>query len=125
MRGYPDVAYNAGVFGGVIVHLGFLGAANGFYIFGGTSASAPQWAGIVALINQKTRKPIGFLNKSLYKLGKLGLLGFVMHDITAGDNGLNGVPGFPATAGWDLATGWGTPNGGFLNSLIKDNDDDN
>jgi subtilase family serine protease len=124
MRGYPDVAYNAGVFGGVIVHLGFLGAASGFYIFGGTSASAPQWAGIVALVNQKSHKPIGFLNKNLYKLGKSGVLGNVMHDITVGDNGFNGVPGFAAAAGWDLATGWGTPNTGLVNSLIKDNDDD-
>jgi subtilase family serine protease len=121
MRGYPDVAYNAGVVGGVIVHLGFAGL-NGFFIFGGTSAGAPQWAGIVALINQKVGKPIGFLNKSLYKLGKAGTLGTVMHDITIGDNSFAGVTGFPATPGWDFATGWGTPNTGFVNSLMKDND---
>ena len=123
MRGYPDVAYNAGVEGGVLVFLGFLDTAfgpgnNGFYIFGGTSASAPQWAGIVALLNQKAGGPLGFLNKSLYKLGKKGTLDAVTHDITTGDNGFDGVPGFPATPGWDFATGWGTPNAGLVDVLI-------
>ena len=129
MRGYPDVAYNAGVEGGVLVFLGFLDTAfgpgnNGFYIFGGTSASAPQWAGLTALMNQKAGNPMGFLNKSLYKLGKSGALGTVMHDITTGTNSIDGVPGFAATPGWDLATGWGTPNVGLLNSLVKKKSDD-
>ncbi|MGZ5035794.1 MAG: S53 family peptidase [Usitatibacter sp.] len=127
-RGYPDVAYNAGVEGGVLVFLGFLDTAfgpgnNGFYIFGGTSASAPQWAGITAIANQKSRKPLGFLNKSLYKLGKSGTLGTVLNDITTGNNNFAGVTGFPATAGWDFATGWGTPNAGLINSLVKDEDE--
>ena len=126
VRGYPDIAYNAGVEGGVLVFLGFLDTAfgpgnNGFYIFGGTSAGAPQWAGIVALGNQKSGKPLGFLNKSLYKLGKTGTLNTVLHDITQGDNSIGGIPGFAATAGWDYATGWGTPNLGMLNALVKDN----
>jgi subtilase family serine protease len=124
-RGYPDIAYNAGVEGGVLVFLGFLDTAfgpgnNGFYIFGGTSASAPQWAGIVAIANQKAKKPLGFLNKSLYKLGKSGTLGTVLNDITVGDNSIDGVPGFAATAGWDFATGWGTPNAGLIDALVKD-----
>jgi subtilase family serine protease len=126
-RGYPDVALNAGVEGGVLVFLGFLDTAygpgnNGFYIFGGTSASAPQWAGIVAIANQKAREPLGFLNERLYKLGMKGKLGKVMHDISVGDNGLDGVPGYAATPGWDPATGWGTPKAGFVDSLIKGDD---
>jgi subtilase family serine protease len=124
-RGYPDVAYNAGVFGGVIVRLGFLGGASGFYIFGGTSASAPQWAGITALVNQRSKHPAGFLNKSLYKLGKLGQLQPLMHDITQGDNSLDGVPGYPAAAGWDFATGWGTPSAGMVDALVRDNNGSN
>jgi subtilase family serine protease len=76
-RGYPDVAYNAGVYTGVLVYLGFLDTAwgpgyNGFYAFGGTSAGAPQWAGIVAIANQKAGKPLGFLNPTLYGIGKKG-----------------------------------------------------
>jgi len=124
-RGYPDVAYNAGVFGGVIVRLGFLGGASGFYLFGGTSASAPQWAGITALVNQRSKHPAGFLNKSLYKLGKLGQLQPLMHDITQGDNSLDGVPGYPAAAGWDFATGWGTPSAGMVDALVRDNNGSN
>ena len=124
-RGYPDVAYNAGVEGGVLVFLGFLDTAfgpgnNGFYIFGGTSASAPQWAGIVALASQKANQPLGFLNESLYKLGKKGLLAPVLNDITQGDNSIDGVPGYAATVGWDFATGWGTPHLGLIDSLVKD-----
>lgn len=117
-RGYPDVAYNAGVFGGVIVRLGFFG---GFFIFGGTSAGAPQWAGITALINQGSKHPAGFLNKALYKLGKQGTLQGVTHDVTFGDNSFAGITGFPALVGWDYSTGWGTPNTGMVNALTKNN----
>ena len=123
-RAYPDVAYNAGVYTGVLVYLGFLDTAwgpgyNGFYAFGGTSVGTPQWAGIVAIANQKGGKPLGFLNKTLYDLGKKGTLGSVLNDITLGDNGAYGVPGYPATPGWDFATGWGTPNAGLVDALIK------
>jgi subtilase family serine protease len=128
-RGYPDVAYNAGVGTGVIVYLGFMDAAfgpgnNGFYRFGGTSAGAPQWAGITAIGNQLGGRPMGFLNSRLYELGELRLLETLMHDITVGNNAFNGVAGFAATPGWDLATGWGTPNDGLLFSLIAGRDDD-
>jgi len=121
-RGVPDVAYNAGVVGGVIVHLGFLPQfpSGAFFIFGGTSAGAPQWSGIIADINQVVGHPVGFLNNRLYKLGKHGKLPF--HDITIGDNGFNGVTGFSAGPGYDLATGWGTPN--FVNLLTSDWGDD-
>ncbi len=108
------------MFGGVIVHLGFLGANSGYYIFGGTSASAPQWAGIIALINQSSHHPAGFINRSLYTLGKQGALQPLMHDVTQGDNSIDGVPGFSAGPGWDNATGWGTPNGGMIGALMKD-----
>jgi subtilase family serine protease len=117
-RGYPDISNNAGVRGGVITYLGFLDSAygpgsSGFYLFGGTSASAPQWAGMNAVMNHARGKPLGPLNSKLYKLaGKGG------HDITVGDNSYAGVTGYPATKGWDLATGWGTPNTGLIRALI-------
>ena len=128
-RGYPDVAYNAGVEGGVLVYLGFLDTAfgpgnNGFYIFGGTSAGAPQWAGITALANQLGGRPMGFLNTRLYDLGRSRALSFLMHDITEGDNSFAGITGFAATPGWDLATGWGTPDNGMVFHLIACRDDD-
>jgi subtilase family serine protease len=125
-RGVPDVAYNAGVVGGVIVHLGFLPPPNppaAFFIFGGTSAGSPQWSGIIADINQVVGHPVGFLNNRLYKLGRQGKLPF--HDVTLGDNGFNGVTGFSAGPGYDLATGWGTPNfGNILAALLGGMEDD-
>ena len=145
-RGVPDVAYNAGVVGGVIVHLseaitGIKGGA--FFIFGGTSAGAPQWSGIVADINSALGKPVGFINPQLYKLGKFGVTAGLFHDITGPGASLtttdNGfcfftvpnppgaflcVPGFNATAGFDLTTGWGTPNFGRLGALLSAPDGD-
>lgn len=112
-RGVPDVAYNAGVAGGVLVAFAAPFGPGAFFIFGGTSAGAPQWAGIVADINQARHKPLGFLNNTLYELGKHGSLSSLFHDITTGDNASD-VPGYPATPGYDLATGWGTPNFGTL-----------
>ena len=132
-RGVPDVAYNAGVVGGVVVHLGFAGL-NGFFVFGGTSAGAPQWAGIIADINEAVGHSVGFINNRLYKLGHSGELASLTHDITVGNNGFcfftapSGVfacvPGFSATPGYDLATGWGTPNFGRLVALLRQFDDD-
>jgi subtilase family serine protease len=106
----------------VIVYLGFLDTAfgpgnNGFYIFGGTSAGAPQWAALTAIANQLSGKPLGFLNTTLYQIGKRGLLESLLHDVTSGDNGFLGVPGYAGGPDWDLATGWGTPNEGIERAL--------
>jgi kumamolisin len=84
--------------------------------YGGTSFAAPMWAGYLALVNQQAaanHDPApGFINPTIYPLG-LGS-GYLtdFHDITVGSNG------FPATTGYDLATGWGTPNtDGLINAL--------
>jgi subtilase family serine protease len=120
-RGVPDVAYNAGVAGGVLVHVGTLApGATSFFLFGGTSAGSPQWAGIIADINsgKKNGKRVGFLNDRLYKLGGQGALQPLFHDVTTGNNGFDNVAGYPATTDYDLSTGWGTPNFGVLGSLF-------
>jgi kumamolisin len=72
---------------------------------GGTSASAPLWAATIALINQYLGQPQGFLNPTLYKLGQqASTLPFApFHDVTEGNNLY-----YPATPGWDFATGWGS-----------------
>ena len=76
--------------------------------------SAPGWAGIVAILNQATSPGgSGAINPVLYDLGRAqyGAGGpQVLHDITSGDNGFDRVPGFAAGPGFDLATGWGTPD---------------
>ena len=72
-------------------------------VIGGTSAVAPLWAGLIALLNQKLGQPVGFLNPLLY--GSLAGKG-AFHDITSGNNG-----SYSAEPGWDACTGWGSPDG--------------
>jgi subtilase family serine protease len=84
--------------------------------YGGTSFAAPMWAGYLALANQQAvangGKTLGFINPTLYTVGLGSSYHTDFHDITSGSNG------YSATAGYDLATGWGSPNGSSLiNSL--------
>jgi subtilase family serine protease len=115
-RGMPDVAYNGDPYTSILVYVTFFPSAadNGFYFIGGTSEGSPQWAGIIADTNQLAGHPMGFLNDKLYVLGATGQLYHFFRDITVGNNSYAGVPGYSATRGWDLASGWGTPNLGKL-----------
>jgi kumamolisin len=84
--------------------------------YGGTSFAAPMFAGYLALTNEqaaaKGDKPPGFFNLAIYKLGLGKGYGTAFHDITVGSNG------FPAEKGYDLASGWGSPNtDGLINAL--------
>jgi pseudomonalisin len=109
-RDQPDVAFMASPLtaGYVIVVEGEV------MIVGGTSVATPSWAGIIALLNQAARSDgLGALNDALYALGRAQHDGGgtpVFRDITSGDNSFNRVRGFSAGTGFDLATGWGTPN---------------
>jgi hypothetical protein len=87
--------------------------------WGGTSFAAPMWAGYMALANQQAalvgQSTLGFLNPALYALGNAAGSGYAaaFHDITAGSNG------YSAVTGYDLATGWGSPNGvGLIDALL-------
>ena len=85
-------------------------------LYGGTSFAAPMWAGYLALTNQqaaaKKDPPPGFINPTIYPLGLGSGYNTDFHDITVGSNG------FPATKGYDLASGWGSPNtNGLINAL--------
>ncbi len=86
---------------------------------GGSSCAAPLWAGFIALANEQAiangKPTIGFANQALYTIGKGSNYALDFHDITSGNNG--SATQFPAVAGYDLATGWGSPNG---QSLIND-----
>ncbi len=103
-RGVPDVAANADPASGYLVVL------NGqSQPIGGTSAVAPLWAGLTALINQGAAGPIGFFLPKLY--GNAG----AMKDITTGNNIPQGTSlGYSAAPGWDACTGLGSPNGAAL-----------
>lgn len=112
-RGVPDVAANADPATGLSIII------NGNQISaGGTSASAPLWAGIMALADQKAGKGLGFINKALYQLATSTHYANDFHDVTVGDNnfsnGALSVQGFPAGTGWDPVTGLGSPNAQFL-----------
>jgi len=89
--------------------------ADYYAIIGGTSGAAPVWAAIFALADSsatcKASGAAGFVNRGLYVAGKAGTSG-VFSDVTKGNNGVSlfGAPyAYPATAGYDLATGWGSP----------------
>jgi len=94
-RGVPDVAGDADPQTGYVTRVD---GTNG--VVGGTSAVAPLWAALVALGNQRSGKPLGFLNTALYANAA------AFHDITNGTNGA-----YSAVPGWDACTGLGTPDG--------------
>jgi subtilase family serine protease len=111
-RTTPDISYNAAISGGVLVFVSFPSVASGFYIVGGTSAGSPQMAAVVALANQAHGSSLGFLNTKLYSIAENSAkYASDFHDITVGNNQLVGTPfGYSADAGYDIATGWGTPD---------------
>jgi subtilase family serine protease len=113
-----DVGYNASVYTGVLVYLGYENPPQ-FFFFGGTSEGAPQWAALTALADQAAGHGLGLINPKLYAAGaNPGKYSSDFHDVTSGDNGFLG-PGFPAKAGYDLPTGLGTPNAAnLINDLI-------
>ena len=92
----------------------------GFIPIGGTSLSAPSWAGISKLIAQLDHGRLGPLNTTIYKLAHFGQATVGLRDVTSGNNDFNGVTGFDATVGYDLTTGWGTADiATFANSYVR------
>jgi subtilase family serine protease len=113
-RGLPDVAYDADASTGVPIYLGFA-SDPGYYLFGGTSAGAPQWAGLIAIGNQIAGRSLGFINPDLYAIGKNSQsYAAAFHDITVGNNSQGGVQGYKAGSGWDPVSGWGSPQATVL-----------
>jgi kumamolisin len=84
--------------------------------YGGTSFAAPMWAGYVALVNQQLvangQPLIGFLNPTIYAQNVTSSYGADFHDITSGTSG-----SYSAVTGYDLVTGWGSPNSGLIAAL--------
>jgi uncharacterized repeat protein (TIGR01451 family) len=119
MRNLPDVALTGD---NVFVLSG--GGQEG--IFGGTSCATPLWAAFMALVNQQavsvdpTNNGFGFINPALYHIAEGSNYMNCFHDVTLGDNTWAGSPNrFFATAGYDLCTGWGSPNGtNLINALV-------
>jgi kumamolisin len=85
--------------------------------YGGTSFATPMWAGYIALVNQQLASngdpTIGFINPTIYAQNITSSYSTDFHDITSGTSG-----SFSAVTGYDLVTGWGSPNGvGLINAL--------
>ncbi len=104
-RGVPDICGDADPNTGYQIHVD---GKDG--VFGGTSAVAPLWAALTALLNEQKKKHLGFLNPKLYAAapGKNAL-----HDIVAGDIGA-----YKAGPGWDACSGLGSPNGSGLPGVL-------
>ena len=121
-RAVPDVAADASPHGGMVVVTGT--GAGGYTISGsgGTSASAPFWAGIVALADQRVGRHLGFVNSAIYRIGLSRLDHRAFHDITSGSNTVSFPPktiiGYQARPGWDAVTGWGSPDASVLVPLL-------
>ena len=92
--------------------------------FGGTSCAAPLWAGFIALGQPAGGRyrpcPGRLFNPALYTIASSAKYTNCFHDITTGNNEWSGSPSlFVATAGYDLCTGLGTPNGtNLINALV-------
>jgi subtilase family serine protease len=88
--------------------------------YGGTSFAAPMWAGYISLVNENLANngypPVGFINPTIYT--DLGLgpgYDTDFHDVVSGNDGL------PTTPGYDLPTGWGSPNTtGLINAFLAE-----
>jgi kumamolisin len=102
-RGVPDVAGDASPETGYNVLFDGQSA-----VVGGTSAVAPLWAALIALLNQQSGSNIGFANLALYQNAENGF-----NDITVGNNGT-----YSAAPGWDPCTGLGSPNGNQLSQIF-------
>jgi subtilase family serine protease len=116
-REVPDVSALSGPY----PYLEYVSGSWGSW--GGTSLAAPLWASLIALSNASkacTGKNIGFANPILYAAADYDPSSF--NDVTTGDNDLTGQNGgtYPALAGYDMATGLGTPNGAALPGLLCD-----
>jgi pro-kumamolisin-like protein/Big-like domain-containing protein len=116
LRNVPDVAAEANTDNYICT----MGSCVSNY--GGTSFSAPRWAGFMALVNQQAAQagapPVGFLNPALYAIGEGSTYADEFRDIVTGNNDARGDccgwPFYNAVPGYDLVTGWGTPAGQAL-----------
>ncbi len=119
MRNFPDVA-------AVAYNIWVTYGTNQERVTSGTSCAAPLWAGFMALVNQKAASvgvpPVGFANPVIYAIGNGTNYTECFHDITTGNNTNSTSPtNFFATTGYDLCTGWGTPNGSnLITALISE-----
>ena len=122
-RGVPDVAADGDPQTGFPVVTSNSGGGYTMSGHAGTSASAPLWAGIIALADQYAKRHLGFLNPAIYRIARSRHYHQAFHDITAGKSNTAKFPhgtitGYRAVPGRDPVTGWGSPNAQALVPLL-------
>lgn len=122
-RDVPDVALNSAAHTPYLVIQGHTPNVLGLVGASGTSAASPSFAGIMALVVQKTGSPQGNANNVLYSMANTQFAGgaAVFNDITSGNNSVPNVPGFSAGVGYDQTTGWGSVNAANLVNTWNNN----
>jgi subtilase family serine protease len=108
-RGTPDVSMSAAVDGGAWVYSSYDPTAVGWDVYGGTSEASPLFSGIIALADQVAGHRVGDIHTALYSLSKSpGALGGVVDVKDGTNNSYDGVTGYTAVKGYDMATGVGS-----------------
>ena len=121
-RGVPDVSADADPDTGMLLVISDGPGRYTIQQHGGTSASAPLWAGIIALADQYAGRHLGFVNPAIYRIALSAHYHPAFHDITTGSNTASFPPvtitGYQAAPGWDPVTGWGSPDVQVLVPLL-------
>ena len=121
-RGVPDVAADASGHTGMAIVISDGGNKTDIRNSGGTSATAPIWAALVALADQYAGRHLGLVNPALYRIARGPLYHQAFHDITQGNNTVTFPPktitGYRAAPGWDPVTGLGSPDAKVLVPLL-------
>ncbi len=114
-REVPDVSADADPHTGYEIYW-----RGGWHSFGGTSAAAPTWGALIALANASsacTSTKVGLANGAIYRAAAADYRGN-FNDVASGSNPYNGVVGFSAQPGFDMASGLGTPSSGSLAAAL-------
>ena len=121
-RGVPDVSADASPHTGMALVVSDGGNRYTIRNSGGTSASAPLWAGLIALADQYAGRHLGLVNPTMYRIARSSSYHRALHDVTTGNNTPvfpgQTIKGYTAARGWDPVTGWGTPNAQALIPLL-------
>jgi subtilase family serine protease len=117
-RGVPDVAANADPATAMALEYG----DGELRPNQGTSASAPLWAGVIALADQQAGRHLGFVTPALYAIARGPAYHQAFHDVITGDNSVltptEVFTGYDAGPGWDPVTGLGSPDAQYLVPLL-------